>query len=262
MGRISVSCHPYAEKKRVKEIMQPQTLAFHNYGTKMIAHRGLSGLCMENTVPAFRLAGEHPYIGIETDVHRTRDGKFIIIHDDDTLRVTGQRRIVEQTDFSVLRSMKVLDLHHPDGDNSYQLPTLEEYLTVCREAHKTSVLEIKNHMEREDIDQIVDIVMEEGMLDRTIFISFDLPNLVVLRMRLPEQPIQLLVESDAGNLISELSNYQLDLDIYYPSLTQGRLNQLHNAGVKVNVWTVDDPAEAEKLSQWGVDYITTNILQA
>lgn len=238
----------------------PQTVAFHNHGSKLIAHRGLSAFRLENTVPAFRMAGERRFFGIETDVHRTRDGKFIIIHDDDTFRMTGERKIVEETGFPSLRSLKMIDPMHPEG-SPLQLPTLDEYLHVCRETGKTSVLEIKHHMESEDLENIIEIVMDHGMLDHTIFISFDLANLVQLRMRLPEQKIQLLMSSDAGNLISELSTYQLDLDICYTELTEKRFKQLHSAGIEVNVWTVDDPAVAEELSSWGVDYITTNILE-
>ena len=154
----------------------------------------------------------------------------------------------------------MFDPMHPEG-SPLQLPTLDEYLHICRETGKTSVLEIKHHMESEDLENIVQNVMDHGMLDHTIFISFDLANLVQLRMRLPEQKIQLLMNADAGNLISELSTYQLDLDICYIELTEKRFKQLHSAGIEVNVWTVDDPDVAEELSSWGVDYITTNILE-
>ena len=235
-----------------------ETITFQNHGAKLIAHRGC-GLRVENTLPAFRRAGELSYFGIETDVHRTRDGRFIIIHDDDTQRMTGQMKIVEETGYAALRSMKIPDPAHPEQEG-LQLPSVEEYLHVCRETGKVSVLELKNHMEPEDLDNVVETVMDCSMLEHTIFISFDLPNLVSLRTRLPEQPIQLLVGEDAGNYMADLSNYQLDLDIYYRSLTEKRLNQLHNAGIRVNVWTVDDPAVAEELSGWGVDYITTNCL--
>ena len=54
---------------------------------KMIAHRGLSGIEKENTNAAFIAAGNRSYFGIETDVHKTVDGKFVIIHDDTTGRV-------------------------------------------------------------------------------------------------------------------------------------------------------------------------------
>ena len=237
-----------------------EIITFRNHGARLIAHRGC-GLRVENTLPAFKLAGERPYFGIETDIHRTRDGRFIVFHDDDTERMTGQKHIVEETGYAALRSLRIPDPDHPEQEG-LQMPSLEEYLHVCRDTKKTSVLELKNHMGPEDVDNIVDIVMNCSMLENIIFISFDLPTLVSLRSRLPEQPMQLLAGEDAGNLMADLTNYQLDLDIYYRSLTEKRFHQLHNAGIRVNVWTVDNPDDAEELSSWGVDYITTNLLES
>ena len=54
---------------------------------RMIAHRGVCGLERENTCAAFVAAGNRSYYGVETDVHRTADGKFIIIHDDNISRL-------------------------------------------------------------------------------------------------------------------------------------------------------------------------------
>lgn len=56
---------------------------------QMIAHRGVSGLERENTNAAFIAAGNRSYYGIETDVHRTKDGHYVIFHDDNMLRLTG-----------------------------------------------------------------------------------------------------------------------------------------------------------------------------
>ena len=57
----------------------------------MIAHRGLSGLERENTYHAFIAAGNRSYFGIETDIHKTADGEFVVIHDETTERVSGGR---------------------------------------------------------------------------------------------------------------------------------------------------------------------------
>ncbi len=59
-----------------------ETLKIDKQNTKMIAHRGLSGLEQENTVLAFIAAGNRSYFGIETDVRITKDKKFILCHDD------------------------------------------------------------------------------------------------------------------------------------------------------------------------------------
>ena len=67
------------------------TVKINNHESLLIAHRGLSGLEVENTDAAFIAAGERSYYGIEADVRRTSDGRFIICHDADLERVGGEK---------------------------------------------------------------------------------------------------------------------------------------------------------------------------
>ena len=92
----------------------------------MIAHRGVSGLELENTCAAFVAAGNRSYFGIETDVHVTADGKFIIIHDSNTQRVATEAMVAEESTFEVLRGIR---LKEADGTLrcDLRLPSLEEY---------------------------------------------------------------------------------------------------------------------------------------
>ena len=83
------------------------TVKIQKANVKMIAHRGVSGLELENTCAAFVAAGNRSYFGIETDVHVTADGKFIIIHDDSTGRVGTEAMTVEETSFEVLRGLQL-----------------------------------------------------------------------------------------------------------------------------------------------------------
>ena len=53
----------------------------------------------------------------------------------------------------------------------------------------------------------------------------------------------------------------MGLDIAYPALTEDAVRALHDCGVEVNCWTVDNPEDAKRLISWGVDYITSNILE-
>ena len=64
------------------------TIKIEKKNTLMVAHRGVSGLEKENTLAAFVAAGNRSYYGVETDVHRTADGKYVVIHDSDTARVS------------------------------------------------------------------------------------------------------------------------------------------------------------------------------
>ena len=227
---------------------------------RMIAHRGVCGLERENTCAAFVAAGNRSYYGVETDVHRTADGKFIIIHDDTTERVTGISCKVEETDFDTLRALRALDLEGVSrGD--LQFPSLEEYIRICKKYEKEAVLELKNHFEPRDIEAIIAIIRDLGWLEHTTFISFDLPNMLCIREMLPDQKAQYLVEAFGDDLLDILKKNHLDLDIYYRGINAEQVKACHEAGILVNVWTVNDPEDGKRLAQYGVDFITSNILE-
>ena len=227
---------------------------------KMIAHRGVSGLERENTHAAFVAAGNRSYYGIETDVHVTKDGKFIIIHDDSPLRVTGAEGVVEEMTFDELRRLHLTD---PDGNprNDLVLPSLEEYIRICKKYDKESILELKNSMEPEQIRAIVESVRAEGWLERTTFISFSLSNMICLRQLLPDQKLQYLTSKPQETILDILVEHRLDLDIYFKALTPELLDACHKNGLSVNVWTVNTVEEGLQMIKLGVDFITTNILE-
>ena len=231
-----------------------------NTGVKMIAHRGVSALERENSNAAFVAAGNRSHYGIETDVHVTKDGKFIVIHDDFTQRVTGVEGVVEELTFDQLRALRLLDM---DGNprSDLTLPSLEEYIRICKKYEKQSVLELKNHMEPEHIAGIVEVIRAEGWLERTTFISFDLPNMLCLRSLLPEQSLQYLVNDITDELLDILVQNRLDLDIRFPNLTREFLDTCHAHNILVNVWTVDTVDNALRLADWGVDFMTSNGLE-
>ena len=82
------------------------TIKINKGTTKLIAHRGVSGLEQENTVASFLLASYKTYFGIETDVHVTKDNKFIICHDDNIKRVTGINKVIEESTYDELKRIK------------------------------------------------------------------------------------------------------------------------------------------------------------
>lgn len=231
-----------------------------NHQIKIIAHRGVSGLERENTCASFIAAGNRSYYGIETDVHVTKDGKFIVFHDDTTDRLLGIHHVIEETDYETLRSLRLTDL---DGTRrgDLVLPSLEEYIRVCKKYGKECVLELKNHFEMKHIREIISIIRSEDWLDHTTFISFDLANCVCVRQCLPDQRIQYLVQEVTEEIISQLVQYGFALDADYRTITRERVAACRKAGIAVNVWTVNTVETAEKMLEFGVDYITTNILE-
>ncbi|MBQ9116938.1 MAG: hypothetical protein IJY04_07930 [Clostridia bacterium] len=228
--------------------------------TKLVAHRGLSALERENTLPAFIAAANRPYFGIETDVHITSDGKFVCIHNHDTEFMSGDKLAVEATSFDTLRSLKLKDFDGSRGRPDLRIPTLEEYISVCRDYGKQSVLELKGRFPKEKLAEVIEIISALGHLESTTFIAFDLDNLIDLRELLPTQSAQFLISSFPEDLIDTLKAHNLDLDIHYKALTAENVAKLHENGIVINTWTVDDPEKAAELISWGVDQITSNRL--
>ena len=227
-------------------------------GKKMIAHRGCSYLETENTNAAFIAAGNRTYYGIETDVHRTKDGKFIIIHDDTTARVTDCDLCVEETSFEDLRRLAVKNLRSDTARKDLVLPTLAEYASLCRHYGKVPVLEIKNPMEKEDIAKILTILNEESVLSKTVFISFSYENLLHVRSLYPESRVQFLCSQMTKERMLRMFADRFDLDIHHSGINKETVDAFHAQGLEVNVWTVDDPVQCEELFAMGVDYVTSN----
>ena len=230
--------------------------------TLMVAHRGVSGIEKENTHAAFVAAGNRSHYGIETDVHRTLDGKYVCFHDDTTGRVAIDNLVVEESTFDTLRNLLLTDVDGKKGRTDLRIPTLQEYIQICKKYDKVAVLELKNHFPEEDVIRIIEIIQQEGYLSNVIFISFDFENMLTIRRLLPKQRAQYLTVKYSEELVEQLVNERLDLDILHEALTKENIEYMHSRGIVINCWTVDDPARAEELVSWGVDYITSNILEA
>lgn len=239
-----------------------QTVLFENKGRiGMIAHRGLSGLELENTCPAFVAAAVKSYYGIETDVHVTADGKFILVHDDDLKRVAGIKMNVEKSTFEELRKVRMKDTDGKTERADLFLPTLEEYFSICKKYGKQSVLELKNEMAAEKVWEIAAIAEKMGWLNRVTFISFSWENLIKLRKKYPTANAQYLTETATDKEVDAMIENGIDADLCGYCITKEKIARLHAAGRVVNCWTIDKLVHAELMKEAGVDYITTNILE-
>ena len=227
----------------------------------MIAHRGLSGIEVENTDRAFAAAGERSYYGIETDIRRTGDGKFVICHDADLKRISGEKIVVEESTLEELLSVTLLDKNGQKSEDVGPLATLESFISICMEYDKQAILELKSDFTSDEIGEIVGIIDELGYIDSTTFISFDYDNLLYVRDLLPDQQVIYLFKKLNDPNVDRLAEDKIDVGIKHSALTKSALEKFHNDGLKVNCWTVDSESRAKKLISWGVDYITKNILE-
>ena len=237
------------------------TIGFNKKEVRMIAHRGCSGLESENSCAAFIAAANRSYYGIETDVHVTLDGRYVVIHDDNTLRTTGVNMVVEKSKYEDLQKLQLFGYDGESKRSDLRIPDLVDYIRICKHYGKKAVLELKNPMSEGHLLGIIGEIRGVDYLSEVIFISFALENLVTLRKHLPNQPMQYLVKNIDKSLIKTLVNNNLDVDVYYKNLTAEQVKLLKDNGIAVNVWTCNTADAGEKLVEMGVDFITTNILE-
>lgn len=267
MGYAVMAARIYETISRYRELpLDTLKLPESAGGVRLVAHRGLSGIECENTNASFTAAGNRSYYGIETDIHRTSDGKYICSHDGRTGRVCNTNLVISDTDFDTLRS---LDLNDFDGipHEGLKLPTVQEYVRICRRYGKHCVAELKSDFTSDEIREIMDYFDREDYLDNTTFIGVSMDNLDKVRAFRPEQSCQYLC--GLWNLTPDwlepicrlLEEHKMDLDTFYPVITREAVDVLHAHGIRVNAWTVDCLDTAVYLAECGVDFITTNILE-
>lgn len=238
------------------------TIKIPDHGkTVIVAHRGLSGIERENTCAAFVAAGNRSYFGIETDVRKTIDGHFVLCHDNDTERNCIDKLAPEASTFQTLRRLQYRDIDDSFDRGDLMMPTLQEYVKICKKYGKIGVLELKGGYTVEELEKMVGIIRDMGYEDGIIYISFSLENLINLRKVAPNAPAQWLTCDAKPETIATLVEHHMDIDAYFTCLTKENVQEMHDKGIVVNCWTVDKLEDAQKLIEIGVDQITSNILE-
>lgn len=225
-------------------------------------HRGASASAPENTLSAFRLAIQQAADGIEFDVKVTRDGKVIVLHDQTLQRTTDGAGNFKQYSFSELRKLDAGGKFSAEFAGE-KIPLLEEVLEET--SGKLGInIELTNYSSPKDdlIEQVSSVIKRFGRINDVMFSSFRWGNLKKARELCPDIPCGLLaLPGIAGWLSRSPLNKSIPFEAlhpYYRDVTRRNVDKNHESGKKVNVWTVNDPAEIRQLTDFGVDMIMTD----
>jgi len=228
----------------------------------IIAHRGVKAYAPENTMASFQLAVESKADGVEFDIKLTKDGEIIIIHDltvDRTTNGTGRVK-----DFSLAEIQKL------DAGNFFSAKFIGEPIPLLSDvlknlpSHFIINIEITNYGSVFDglAKKAVNLVKELGVEKHVIFSSFFPTNLLITKKNAPEIPVAILANAglsgwlSRSNLISGISPQYVHP--YLSDVNKNFVDRQHDMGRKVNVWTVNDPGEIERLANIKVDGIITD----
>lgn len=220
--------------------------------TKIIAHRGYWNCegSAQNSITSLEKSAEIGAYGSEFDVSITKDGVCVVNHDADVNGVN-----IEDNDYKKIEHMRL--------NNGEKLPTLADYLKAGRKHPKLQlILDIKPHKTTENEDRCIDetlkLVKKYGMEKQVEFISFSKNVCKQLAIKAKGSKIQYLAGDWSPELCKNLGltgiDYHFNEFVKHPTWIQ----EAHNLGLTVNVWTVNNLDKVRELVGQKVDFITTD----
>lgn len=205
-------------------------------------HRGASGYAPENTLPSFRLAMDMGADGFELDVHMSRDGELVVIHDETVDRTTNGTGFVKDL---TLAQLKELDAsNHMDAYRGAKIPTLGEVYDLIRDTNHIVNVEIKTDecFYPQIEEKCLALAKEKCVEDRIIYSSFNHHTLMKMRKLKPDVKLGMLF----GDIMVAPWEYakQLSVDYLHPMkmniYVPGFGEKTAKAGYGINMWTIND----------------------
>ena len=238
--------------------MTTETMSGPPEGPLVIGHGGASAVAPENTIAAFEQAIADGADGIELDLRLTRDDQLVVIHDASLERTTnGSGAVRDRT----LRELKRLDAGGWRGPRfaGQRIQTLQEVLERFRDRARFWI-ELKGGSDRYPgiEERVVSTIEIYDVLDRALVQSFDRSALEQIRGLNREVRVGVLtdrrpLESIIGSVVPPYA-----LCPSAETITDGDIAQIQGAGLDCYVWTVNEPAQMDRLIHYGVSGIITD----
>ena len=225
---------------------------------EIVAHRGYAALYPENTMVAFRRSLELGADTIELDIHYSKEGIPVVIHDDTLDRTT--------TSSGSIRKLSLQDIRQADAGVKFspefvgsQVPLLEEALDLCS-GRAGLQLELKETITESEGRALLHLLKVHDMLDHTMIISFIFTNLTLMRELHPHIELGFLTDKRVSlQPLHELGHatccFSSSLAMNHPDM----LEEATSLGIDRAVWTIRDEETAIKLYKLGIRRLTSDI---
>ena len=229
--------------------------------SRISGHRGAPSLAPENTVASFEAAQKAGAGWTETDVCLLGDGTAVMFHDDSLDRCTDRGGSIEQLTREDLAQVNA-NRQFPDSPFT-PIPTLAEALIHAETTGMGLNIELKRHdhvTAASLIEAVVPVLRQYPLRPGQLMLSsFDFDALRLARAAMDGVPMAMIAEDLSDEVITgakEIGAHSLNL--WWETLRQDLVAQALDEGFQVNVWTVNDPALAPALFDWGVSCIITD----
>jgi glycerophosphoryl diester phosphodiesterase len=245
---------------------------------RIAGHRGAAGTMPENTLVSFRRGLEEGATFLELDIHASRDGEIVIIHDESVERTTDGAGAVRELGLAELRRFDAGFRFTPDGGATYpfrgrgvRIPTLREFFSDFPEARAT--VEIKQ-LSAPATETLFDVVEEYDKARQVLVAAEDDAMMAAARTVIQARGLPVATGFSAGeiralvtalwtgqSLPRDLPGRALQIPRQHqgmPLVTPASVAAAHALGIEVHVWTVNEVDEMRELLALGVDGIITD----
>lgn len=240
---------------------------------RLFGHRGAAGVAPENTLPSFARAEADGVDVFELDVHATRDGEVVVLHDPTLDRTTDAMGPVAALTFAELAQLDAGHRFSPDGGRTFpfrgqgiRVPRLAELLRAFPE------MPLNIEIKCEGADVIAAVVAMVRVASSRIVLAAEHDSIMhAIRAAAPEIPTSLA----AGEVAAFVGALQAGMPPTLPEsavalqipptfgdvtlVTRESVAAAHALGAEIHVWTINDPAEARRLLGLGCDAIITDL---
>jgi glycerophosphoryl diester phosphodiesterase len=224
----------------------------------VIAHRGACAVAPENTMAAFRRAAEMGVDCIETDLHLSRDGRLIIVHDNTLNRTTSGDGLVKNFTFKELRELDAGKWFSNDFAGE-RLPAVEELLDLAGQHDLSLYLEIKGGAGYGVERAVISALRGRKEAKATVVLCFD--SSVLDRIHQLDRLLMtgLLFESDGEDMVKEAVRVGArQIAPRGDCVTPELIEDAHRRGLKVVTWTINEPGQMRAMANASVDGIMSN----
>ena len=230
--------------------------------TKVFAHRGASAYAPENTLAAFDLAREVGADGIELDVQLTKDGEIVVIHDETLERTTGAPGWVKDYTLDEIKA-----LNASMGNETYpdeKIPTLDEVFDLLDDTQMLVNIELKESRVLYPglAEKVLAMIDQRDWEYRITLSSFNHIRLAHIRQLGSLVYTGVLFEDilyEPWNYAHQLWATALHPHFLYVDSVPNLIDESHNSLLEINVWTVNERDDIERMLARGVDGIITNV---
>lgn len=224
------------------------------------AHRGFSGKYPENTMLAFEKALEAGCEGIEMDVHLTKDGEVVIVHDEKIDRTSDQKGLVKDMTYEEL--CKADFSYKYKGQVPFQkIPTLREYFELVKDEEIVTNIELKTGVfEYPGIEKkVYDLIKEYHLEEKVAISSFNHYSVMRMKELDPSLYCGFLTESWIINAGAYVRSCKVEaLHPLFRMLNEEVTKELKENGCEINTWTVNTEEDIEKMINIEVNGIISN----